>query len=84
MARREGQRNETLIASPLPRCEYLLPRTEFEVLGRELYSAPMLPRRFVRITAAVLTIMMGLAVILGYDFHLGTNITETFFEPFIE
>ena len=51
-------------------------------MARELYTYTMLPRRFMRITAAVLAILMGLAVVLGFDFHLGINIIETFFEPF--
>jgi len=41
----------------------------------------MLPRRLIRITAALLMVLMGLAVALGYDFHDGINITETFFDP---
>jgi hypothetical protein len=41
----------------------------------------MLPRRVVRIAAAILAILMGVAIGLGYDFHLGANITKTFFEP---
>jgi hypothetical protein len=38
----------------------------------------MFPHRFVRVTAAVLAIAMAVAVSLGFDFHHGTNITETF------
>ena len=41
----------------------------------------MLPPRLVRITAALLVVLMGLSVALGYDFHHGINITETFFDP---
>jgi hypothetical protein len=37
----------------------------------------MFPRRFVRVTAAVMVIAMALAVSLGFDFHHGANITET-------
>jgi hypothetical protein len=44
----------------------------------------MLPRRFMRIAAGVVIILMAAAVILGYDYHHGVNITETFVEPFIE
>jgi hypothetical protein len=42
----------------------------------------MLPRRFMRITAGVIAVLMAAAVVLGFDFHLGVNITDTFFEPF--
>lgn len=45
-------------------------------------TTQMLPRRVVRITAALMVVLMGLAVALGYDYHHGFNITETFFEPF--
>ena len=41
----------------------------------------MLPRRFMRITAGVIAVLIALAVILGFDFHHGINITETFFDP---
>jgi hypothetical protein len=35
-----------------------------------------------RIAAGVIAALMAAAVILGFDFHHGVNITETFFEPF--
>ena len=44
----------------------------------------MLPRRTIRITAATLAILLAVAIILGYDFHLDINITETFFSHYIE
>lgn len=50
-------------------------------MSREFHTTQMLPRRLVRVTAALLMVLMGLAVALGYDFHHGINITETFFEP---
>jgi hypothetical protein len=51
-------------------------------MARELYTTKMLPRRFLRMTAALMMVLMGLATALGYDFHQGRNITETFFESF--
>ena len=50
-------------------------------MARDLHTYTMLPRRFMRITAAIIIVLMAAAVILGYDFHHGVNITETFFEP---
>lgn len=47
----------------------------------ELYTVAMLPRRFMRITAAVVAILMAAAVGLGFDIHLGINITEILIEP---
>ena len=50
-------------------------------MSHEFHTTQMLPRRLVRVTAALLVILMGLAVAFGYDFHHGMNITETFFDP---
>jgi hypothetical protein len=38
----------------------------------------MLPSRFIRVTAMVLALLFAAAVALGYDFHLETNIIDTF------
>jgi hypothetical protein len=38
----------------------------------------MLPRRFMRIAAGIIIVLMAIAVFFGYDFHHGINITETF------
>ena len=53
---------------------------ESNLMSHEFHTTQMLPRRLVRITAALLVVLMGLAVALGYDFHHGINITETFFD----
>ena len=50
-------------------------------MSRESNGTQMLPPHLVRITAALLVVLMALAVALGYDFHHGVNITETFVEP---
>ena len=52
-----------------------------EIASGALYTAAMLPRRFMRIASAVVAILMAAAVGLGFDFHLGMNITETLLEP---
>lgn len=50
-------------------------------MSHEFDTIQMLPRRLVKVIAALLVVLMGLAVALGYDFHHGVNITETFFNP---
>ena len=46
--------------------------------------AAMMHRRTLRITALILAVIAGVTAILGYDVFLGRNITETFFEQYIE
>jgi len=50
-------------------------------MSHEFQTIQMLPPRLVRITAALLVVLIGVAVAFGYDFHHGINITETFFDP---
>ena len=49
-------------------------------MSHEFQTIQMLPLRLVRVTATLLVVLMAVAVVLGYDFHHGINITETFFD----
>jgi hypothetical protein len=44
----------------------------------------MMNRRTTRIVAITLVVIVAATALLGYDVFLGQNISETFFEPYIE
>ena len=52
---------------------------EFEVVAREVYTASMMDRRSLRITAYILLFIIGTIAVKGYDVLSGGNITEPWF-----
>ena len=53
-----------------------------EVVARELYTASMMHRRTLQITAYILLFIIGTIAAKGYDVLSGGNITEPWFPIF--